>query len=123
MRNLTVMLLLMIIWLSMACFPDRKEVQKLAEISKTKIAMAKLSAALEVYNVEKGSYPENIKTLEPDYIPSTDIKDAWGNKILYQLDRKQGYRLTSPGPDGIKDTDDDIICQNGEFIKPGSNKF
>lgn len=107
----------------LACFPDREEMQKLAEISKTKIAMAKLSAALEVYNVEKGSYPKSIKTLEPDYIPSTDIKDAWGNKILYKLDRKQGYQLASRGPDGIKDTDDDLICQNGEFIKPSRNKF
>jgi hypothetical protein len=123
MRRLAAIPLMLIMAAFLACFPDREEVQKLAEISKTKIAMAKLSAALEVYNVEKGSYPENIKTLEPDYIPSTDIKDAWGHKIVYQLDRKQGYQLISPGPDGIKDTADDIICQNGEFIKPSSSKF
>jgi hypothetical protein len=123
MRKLIVIMLIMIICLSTACFPNKEEVQKLAEISKTKIAMAKLSAALEVYNVEKGSYPEDIKTLEPDYIPSTDIKDAWGHKIVYKHRRNQGYQLISPGPDGIKDTDDDIICQNGEFIKPSGNKF
>jgi hypothetical protein len=123
MRRLAAISLMLIMAAFLACFPDKEEVQKLAEISKTKIALAKLSAALEIYNVEKGSYPENIKTLEPDYIPSTDIKDAWDNKILYQLDRKQGYRLTSPGPDGVKNTADDLICQNGEFIKPSSDKF
>jgi hypothetical protein len=123
MRRLAAISLMLIMAAFLACFPDKEEVQKLAEISKTKIALAKLSAALEIYNVEKSSYPENIKTLEPDYIPSTDIKDAWDNKILYQLDRKQGYQLISPGPDGVKNTDDDIICQNGEFIKPSSSKF
>jgi hypothetical protein len=123
MRRLAAIPLILILAAFLACFPDKEEVSKLKEISETQSNMIKLSAALEVYNVEKGSYPEDIKTLEPDYIPSTDIKDTWGNKIVYQLDRKQGYQLISPGPDGIKDTDDDIICQNGEFIKPSSNKF
>jgi hypothetical protein len=123
MRNMTLMMLIMIVCLSMACFPDKEEVQKLAEYSKTKTAMTKLLAALELYNVEKGSYPENIKTLEPDYIPSTDLKDAWDNKIIYKYRGNQGYHLISKGPDGLINTDDDIICQNGEFIKSSSNKF
>jgi hypothetical protein len=107
----------------MACFPDKEEVQKLMEMSKTKTAMTRLLAALELYNVKKGSYPEKIKTLEPDYIASTDIKDAWDNKIMYKHLGNQGYQLISRGPDGLSNTDDDIICQNGEFIKTSSNKY
>ena len=123
MRKLIVIMLTMIIYLAMACFPDKEEVQKLMEISQTKTAMTRLLAALELYNVEKGSYPENIKTLEPDYIAFTDIKDAWDNKIIYKHRGNQGYQLISKGPDGLSNTEDDIICQNGEFIKTSSKKF
>jgi len=123
MRRLATILLMLILAVFLSCFPDKEEVRKLAEISQTKTAMTKLLAALEVYNVEKGSYPENIKTLEPDYIPSTELKDAWDNKIIYKLRGNQGYQLISKGPDGLINTKDDIICQNGEFIKISSNKF
>ncbi len=46
---------------------------------------------------------------EPAYIADGDVKDAWGQTILYDRQGRWGYTLCSPGPDGQRGTDDDLV--------------
>lgn len=62
--------------------------------------------AIEAYATDFGGYPD-VKTLEelrdavqPRYIMTAPMHDAWGNAYRYERDAKVGYRLISAGADG-----------------------
>jgi general secretion pathway protein G len=111
--------------------------QEGAEKNTTKLLLNQVSTALDTYRLNIGHYPteqeggldallkkpsfENERLGEkwqgPYLKPGTKLDDPWGHKIRYELvdrsaegEKKGGlpYRLSSVGPDGQPDTDDDI---------------
>jgi len=111
--------------------------QEGAEKNTTKLLLANVSTALDQYRVNVGHYPkedeggldalmvkpnfENERIAErwkgPYVKPGMKLEDAWGHKLRYEVvDRTTGgdnkaalpYKLSSSGPDGQPDTDDDI---------------
>jgi general secretion pathway protein G len=80
-----------------------------------------LSAALDLYELDTGSYPEKLEDLvvEPGssknwrgpYIKKGLPQDPWGNRYLYKKpgqNNSSSYDLSSAGPDGQENTADDI---------------
>lgn len=62
--------------------------------------------AIQAYATDHGSYP-NVKTLEalrdavqPMYIASAPMVDAWGNPYRYESESATQFRLISSGADG-----------------------
>jgi general secretion pathway protein G len=111
--------------------------QEGAEKNTTKLLLNQVSTALDTYRLNIGHYPseqeggleallkkpsfENERLGEkwqgPYLKPGTKLDDPWGHKIRYELvdrsaegEKKGGlpYKLSSVGPDGQPDTDDDI---------------
>jgi general secretion pathway protein G len=111
--------------------------QEGAEKNTTKLLLNQVSTALDTYRLNIGHYPteqeggldallkkpsfENERLGEkwqgPYLKPGTRLDDPWGHKIRYELvdrsaegEKKGGlpYKLSSVGPDGQPDTDDDI---------------
>jgi general secretion pathway protein G len=84
-----------------------------------------LSAALDSFEKDCGSYPSNEQGLQAlivrppnganwkgPYLKATKIKnDPWGSKYIYKcpgVKTSSSFDLCSPGPDKIEGTDDDI---------------
>lgn len=111
--------------------------QEGAEKNTTKLLLSGVGTALDTYRLNIGHYPseqeggldallkkpnyENERMGEkwqgPYLKPGTKLDDPWGHKLRYELadrsggDEKKGglpYKLSSVGPDGQPDTDDDI---------------
>src|ERR1043165_6000173 len=112
--------------------------QEGAEKNTTKLMLNQISSALDTYRLNMGHYPteeeggidalmvkptfENERMGErwkgPYLKPGTRLEDPWGNKLRYEVvnranetgDAKSSlpYKLSSLGPDGQPDTDDDI---------------
>jgi general secretion pathway protein G len=112
--------------------------QEGAEKNTTKLMLNQVSSALDTYRLNMGHYPteeeggidalmikptfENERMGErwkgPYLKPGTRLEDPWGNKLHYEVvnrstdvgDTKSAlpYKLSSLGPDGQPDTDDDI---------------
>jgi len=83
-----------------------------------------IGSALDAFEVDLGYYPKTSDGLglllnEPrdakdwrgPYLKSDIPKDPWGNPYIYECPGRhnnKGYDLISMGPDGRRDTDDDI---------------
>jgi len=89
--------------------------------------VAGLRAAIEVFEVDNGRYPTTAEGLaaliqQPPNAPNwhgpyitvakgVDLNDPWGNAFVYACPgaaNKNGFDLTSAGPDGKPGTADDI---------------
>ena len=81
-----------------------------------------IATALEAYRRDKGSYVQAetgsalIDHLAPSYLSSIIRLDAWSRELNYR-GSATSYRLSSLGPDGKPDTDDDIVFENGRLVK------
>lgn len=74
-----------------------------------------IATALDMYEVDNGSFPEEIKHLREKpagaknwngpYLKK-DPKDPWGNEYIYQKE-SDSYKLSSKGKDGTEGTEDD----------------
>lgn len=124
--------------------------QEGAEKNTTRLMLNGVGTALDTYRLNIGHYPseqeggldallkkptfENERLGEkwqgPYLKPGTLLDDPWGHKLRYELvdraatDEKKGglpYRLSSVGPDGQPDTDDDIKLQASEGDRGGSS--
>ena len=112
--------------------------QEGAEKNTTRLLLNQVSSALDTYRLNMGHYPteeeggidallikptfENERMAErwkgPYLKPGTRLEDPWGNKLVYEVvDRSiestdntasLPYKLSSVGPDGQPETDDDI---------------
>lgn len=111
--------------------------QEGAEKNTTKLLLQQVQNCLDTYRLNIGHYPtenegglgallvkpqyENERLGEkwqgPYLKPGTRLEDAWGHQLVYQIadktaeENKSGppYKLSSVGPDGQPDTDDDIL--------------
>lgn len=61
-----------------------------------------VALALSLYKSEHGQYPDQLDSLEPDYLSSIPI-DRFTDLPLIYVSRDEGYRLYSRGPNGKDD--------------------
>ncbi|MBM4090614.1 MAG: type II secretion system protein GspG [Planctomycetes bacterium] len=100
-----------------------------AKIKAAKAQLNAFEAALDIYQLDIGTYPTNQQGLQalrvapPDLLDPTkwqrpylkkDIPpDPWGNPYQYEMLGAEQYRVYSVGPDGQPDTEDDVITTSG----------
>jgi len=60
-------------------------------------------AALYRHKLERGSFPQELAQLVPDYLPAVPIDPFSGKPPIYRLDAEKGYVLYSVGADGKDD--------------------
>jgi hypothetical protein len=112
--------------------PEALENYRTRQIAATQASMHHIAGLLEDYrvNVNHGAYPsiQQFKVIMGGSLPA----DYWDSSIKYQprfdpvadadkegkftLLSNTSFELRSAGPDGIVDTDDDIIMRDGIFF-------
>lgn len=99
----------------------RTAVQK-EKILRTTADLRTLATALDAFRRERGFYVAAetggalLDNLAPVYLKAIIRFDSWSNEIRYSGAASR-YRLSSSGPDGRPDTDDDIVIENGVLLK------
>jgi hypothetical protein len=83
----------------------------------TRIALANMAAAIDVFEVDTGRYPESFAEVEKAWTTQgagsprpawTNVcTDEWGRAFRYQR-KGRGFEIRSAGRDGIFNTADDI---------------
>lgn len=68
----------------------------------TKLDLLKLALALESYRLAHGMFPETLKELQPNQIPSIPLDPYTEEAFVYQTN-SDGYQLYSTGPDEVDD--------------------
>lgn len=66
-----------------------------------------LPRALDLYLLQRGEYPETLKSLQVEGLWRGELHDPWGRPWTYER-RESSYQLTSRGPDGRTGTPDDL---------------
>lgn len=100
--------------------PRRDTAPSRAEV-KAELELAQIEAAIQAYRMEERSLPESLETLVQ---PSPRTKsafleklssDPWGKAYRYRIEdeKAQTYRVSSAGPDGEFDTEDDLVVPAG----------
>jgi general secretion pathway protein G len=95
-----------------------------AKFTVAKSHVATLSTALEAFEIDNGRYPTNeeglaalsqkpanLTTWKGPYLKGPAPKDPWDNAYAYRhpgVHNKNGFDISSNGPDGKPDTDDDV---------------
>jgi hypothetical protein len=81
-------------------------VDQTGNCTRTLLDMRMVQTAIEAYAIDHGSYPaarsmEELRAaIQPTYIRTTPITDAWGNELRYILSSdSKSYRLVSAGSD------------------------
>jgi hypothetical protein len=86
--------------------------------ARARAELQSIATALESYRRERGSYIESdseaflIDHLSPRYLTQAVRVDPWHQPYLYEGTRT-GFTLRSAGPDGKRDTADDVMLTNG----------
>lgn len=86
-------------------------------VSQSRAAIANLTMAADVYEVDTGQYPMTVQDLfanaravpnwQGPYLDRSSLFDEWSNKLIYTR-TSEGYRVLSAGRDQVLGTDDDI---------------
>ena len=95
-----------------------------SQIDSTKVQIGKFGDALEFYRMKFHEYPSTVQGLAalskppegPAIIPDLPT-DPWGHEYIYVypgVRNPSRFEITSRGPDGLPDTQDDIT-------QPGTN--
>ncbi|MGK0359013.1 MAG: hypothetical protein ACI9U2_001309 [Bradymonadia bacterium] len=86
-------------------------------VEATETQLVEIGEALERYGALRGRYPPETVGLvalrrpnpqSPLVAKTTTFNDAWGRAVLYELDGRGGYVLSSAGGDGRFGTQDDL---------------
>jgi general secretion pathway protein G len=90
---------------------------KEAEIAATRASIENISLALDMYEVDNGSYPSSLQSLitkgseqnwKGPYLKKGEIPlDAWKKEFIYTV-KDNGYEIKSCGPNGADGGGDDI---------------
>lgn len=106
--------------------------QRLADRNRARANLEKIQTALNRYVMDYTQYPSNIVNPKvwavlTNYVPDIRLVDPWGNTNRYRRlmghkhnvvnpdpvadlrERGDAYELKSAGPDGIFDTNDDVV--------------
>jgi tetratricopeptide (TPR) repeat protein len=72
-----------------------------AKYEETLQRLREIVLAVESFRIVKDKLPGSLSVLVPDYLPKLVEADAWGNKLIVQIDPKNNtYRIASAGSDG-----------------------
>ena len=72
-----------------------------AKYQETLQRLREIVLAVESFRIVKDKLPESLAVLVPDYLPKLVETDAWGNRLIIQIDpKKNTYRIASGGSDG-----------------------
>ena len=72
-----------------------------AKYEETLQHLREIVLAVESFRIVKDKLPGSLAVLVPDYLPKLVETDAWGNKLIVQIDPKNNtYRIASAGSDG-----------------------
>ena len=103
---------------SVGAFDQLERAIQSAKTARTMQDMRSMGEATEIYQIDFAAYPDTIDQLHPDYMRNPPKFDAWDNEYVYKVSSdKKNYELCSRGPDGILDTEDDIVFSDGQFTK------
>ena len=90
---------------------------KEAQIAAAKASIENISLALDIYEVDNGSYPQSLQSLitkgselnwRGPYLKKGEIPlDPWGKEFSYSA-KDNGYDIKSYGPNGADGGGDDI---------------
>lgn len=122
--------------------------QEGAEKNTTRLLLSQVSSALDTYRLNMGHYPKEDEggldalMVKPNFEsermaerwkgpylkPGVKLEDPWGHKLRYEVvdrattDNRTAlpYQLSSIGPDGQPDTDDDIRVSTETDTSGGS---
>lgn len=81
---------------------------------RAEVDLRALAEGLEEYRRARGFYPDAVSVADlvdkitPTFTPQVIRIDPWNRPYYYQLG-PDGYRLGSPGPDGLEGTPDDVV--------------
>jgi hypothetical protein len=95
------------------------------KVLRTAADLRTLATAIDAYQRDRGRYVEGrtcsvlVDHLSPDYLRSILRLDAWSVEFDY-IGTPTSYRLMSSGPDREPSTEDDLVIENGRFIKGAS---
>jgi general secretion pathway protein G len=121
------LLLVLVILASLAAIvvPKFTKRSEQAKITAATTDIANIEVALDAFEIDTGRYPTNsegIRALieQPSnadgwkgpYLKRGVPKDPWGNEYLYKQPGQHsqyGYDLSSNGPDGQQNSEDDIV--------------
>ena len=85
------------------------------EQSTVRAELLTIGASIDAYQSTNGKLPASLKDLrkKSDTVPialsSSDITDPWNHEYDYTPQGGLNYRLSSRGPDGQPDSEDDIV--------------
>lgn len=85
-----------------------------SEQDTAKIQMQRIADAIELYRLQNKKVPDSLDELTQEdddgeaYLPDLP-KDPWEQPYNYRPDGRNKFRLSSSGPDGQMDNDDDLI--------------
>ena len=106
--------------------PSYLSITNRAKESATEAEMSSIATALEMYNADKGIYPDTglvamttALEADPAYMAKVPQNDKWSHLYAYAVVGK-GYTLTSGGKDGATTTGDNIIFTNGQMTQAGN---
>jgi hypothetical protein len=98
---------------------------KKANIKTARILIRKVEHAAQRYNSKHNKYPDSLDVLKEPTVESgvplleSDTIDPWGNEVRYEKRGGKPPRITSAGPDGEFDTDDDFMNLDAKPKKKG----
>jgi len=113
-----------------AGIPRALELAREAEAATTRAEMYRISARLGEYRARFGAYPTRMSDLArlEGGVVRTAARDAWDRKIDYAAFTSglasrgaaprlnANFELRSPGRDGVSNTPDDIVMQDGRIV-------
>ena len=101
---------------------------KKAQVDGTRVQLASYEQALQAYYLDNNRYPHTSQGLEALVSKPTNGKiprnyaqggymkkvadDPWGTPYRYVCDDYQNYSISSDGPDGEPDTEDDVYTDD-----------
>ena len=118
------LILVIVVLLVIVCWMQARAVEA-NRIGRARTRIADFKTALDSFSIGAGRYPTSAEGLRallekpaghaPDRlqprIPESVLKDPWGRDYLYRYPGqhgRDGYDLSSAGPDGTPGTSDDI---------------
>ena len=90
-----------------------------AKTQETKVKLGKITGQVQIYVTLQTppALPDSLNDLvEPGnglkpLLKESDIKDAWGQDIIYTKKGNRSYELRSPGDDGQDGNEDDVVLE------------
>jgi len=85
-----------------------------ASITAAKVSLESIRTSINMYQMNNQQYPKTLQELVDKKLIKNKLQDPWGEKFIYvPIYSDSGssivkYVLYSSGPDGTKDTPDDI---------------